>query len=142
MAAPDPGYSDTLGRDSFILLTSIPFQLILGTLLGFLSGIGVGGGSLLMLWLTIVSGLSHADARCINLLFFIPAALAACCFHIKQRAVHMKTILPAIFAGCVSSGICFWVSSSLDTQTLKRLFGVLLVVTGLRELMYKEKKAS
>ena len=36
------------------MLESLPVALIVGTLLGFLTGLGVGGGSLLILWLTLV----------------------------------------------------------------------------------------
>ena len=36
------------------MLESLPVTLIIGTLLGFLSGLGVGGGSLLILWLTVI----------------------------------------------------------------------------------------
>ena len=142
MASPDPGDPDFMGRIPITVLTSFPFLIILGTALGFLSGIGVGGGSLLMLWLTIVSGVDHADARCVNLLFFIPAALTACCFRIKQGSVHIKTILPEIMAGCICSALCSWAGAFLDTQILKKMFGILLIITGLRELMYKKKKAS
>ena len=46
--------------------------------LGFLSGIGTGGGSLLILWLTLVVGIPSPDARLMNLMFFIPSALVAC----------------------------------------------------------------
>ena len=48
--------------------------LLIATLLGFLAGMGVGGGSLLLLWLTQVAMLEQTQARIINLLFFLPAA--------------------------------------------------------------------
>ena len=121
------------------MVGSLPFQLLLGTVLGFLAGIGVGGGSLLMLWLTVVMGQSHAMARSINLLFFLPSALIACCFRWKQGTLDLKAVLPAILAGCIAAGICAWLGTLLDTRLLKKLFGGLLMVTGLRELLYKNK---
>ena len=51
---------------------------------GFLSGLGVGGGSLLMLWLTTVIHMDYAVAKTVNLLFFLPTALIATLFHKKQ----------------------------------------------------------
>ncbi len=124
------------------MLESLPFILILGTVLGFLSGIGVGGGSLLMLWLTVVLEMPPGAARSINLLFFLPSALIACCFRWKQGALELKTILPAIFAGCIAAALFSWLGTLFETAILKKLFGGLLIVTGLRELFYKEKRAS
>ena len=46
------------------MLESLPIVLIVGTVLGFLSGLGIGGGSLLILWLTIVLGMEQSTARC------------------------------------------------------------------------------
>lgn len=122
------------------MLESIPFILILGTLLGFLSGIGIGGGSLLILWLTIVLDFPQATARGINLLFFIPSALAACFFRWRQGSLDIRTVFPAILSGCIAAGIFSWVGTILDTQMLKKLFGGLLILTGIRELLYKPKE--
>ena len=121
--------------DNPILLISV------GIILGFLSGIGVGGGSLLMLWLTLVTGMAHADARCINLLFFIPCAIVASFFRWKQGSLDLTRILPAVIAGCISAAVFSAISNAVDTALLKKLFGVLLLLTGLRELLYRPRKA-
>ena len=121
------------------MLDSIPLTLIIGTILGFLSGIGVGGGSLLVLWLTLVLDMDQNVARIINLLFFIPAALIASIFHKKQGRLDFNNILPAIIAGCISAGIFSVLAKQLDRALLKKLFGALLLVTGIRELLYKPR---
>ena len=118
-----------------------PIILSIGTLLGFLSGLGVGGGSLLMLWLTLVVGMEHPQARIINLLFFIPSAIVASLFRWKQGALEIKKVLPAVIAGCICAGLFAWLSKSLDITLLKKLFGILLLFTGLRELFYRPRKA-
>jgi len=122
------------------VLESFPFILAVGTVLGFLAGIGVGGGSLLILWLTLVLGVSHSVARGINLLFFIPSALIACFFRWRQGCLNWKILLPAILSGCAAAGIFSWASVVLDTGFLKKTFGFLLLVTGLRELLYNPQK--
>ena len=66
------------------MLESLPIILIVGTVLGFLSGLGIGGGSLLILWLTMVLHTDPLVSRSINLLFFIPSALVACALRIRQ----------------------------------------------------------
>ena len=114
--------------------------VIIAMLLGFLSGIGVGGGSLLMLWLTLILQTEHVVARNINLLFFIPSALIATLFRWKQGVVDIKSVLPGILAGCICAGIFSWISQQMDITLLKKCFGVLLLITGIREVFYRPRK--
>ena len=111
-----------------------------GTALGLLSGLGTGGGSLLILWLTMVCGMEQPQARVINLLFFIPSALIACLFRWKQGNLNIKKVLPAIAAGMVCAALGSWLSRVLDTELLKKLFGILLLAAGCRELCYRPRK--
>ena len=122
------------------MLESLPVVLIVGTVLGFLAGIGVGGGSLLILWLTLVLGMEHPQARLINLLFFLPSAVIASFFRWKQGKLDLKKVLPAIIAGCAAAALGSFFSTRLDTGILKELFGGLLLITGVRELLYQPKK--
>lgn len=121
------------------MLTSFPFCLAVGTVLGVLTGLGIGGGSLLILWLTMVLGIEQPIARGINLLFFLPSAIISCFFRMKQGRVMIRTILPAVIAGCTAAAVFSWLGTSMDTELLKKLFGVLLILTGLREVFYKPK---
>lgn len=130
-----------MGRVSVFMLNTLPVMLFVGAILGFLSGLGVGGGSLLMLWLTLVLGLEHAAARNINLLFFLPAAAIASVFRWKQGALDLKRILPAVLAGCISAAVFAWLSRHIDITMIKKLFGGLLLITGFRELFYRPRNA-
>ena len=121
------------------MVDSLPVILIVGTAMGFLTGLGIGGGSLLILWLTMVAGMDPVTARAINLLFFLPSAIIACFFRWRQGLIPWKIIFPAIIAGAVSAALFSWLGSSLDMSLLKKLFGGLLILTGLRELFYKGK---
>jgi len=120
------------------MLDSIPFTILIATALGFLAGLGVGGGSLLVLWVTLVMNIEPASARLLNLLFFIPSAVIATLFHRKQGRVNFKKILPAIIGGCIAAAVFSVVGKQLDAGLIKKLFGVLLLFTGIRELFYKK----
>lgn len=122
------------------MLNSFPISVIVGTLLGFLSGIGVGGGSLLILWLTLIIGTDPQTARMINLLFFLPAAAISCWFRRKQGFLNRKHSLPAAAAGCIGAFTGTILLSVLSTELLRKGFGILLLATGIRELLYKPKK--
>ena len=115
-------------------------SVLVGTVLGFLAGLGIGGGSLLILWLTFVVEMPQDAARGINLLFFLPAAVIACIFRWRQGNVDFGNVLPAILGGCATAAVCAWIAPGLDVQLLKKLFGVLLIITGLRELFPGKKE--
>ena len=112
----------------------------MASVLGFLSGLGVGGGSLLILYLTLVVQMDPASARTLNLLFFLPCALIAALFRWRQGALDLKALWPAMAGGCAAAFLFSRLSVHMDTQHLKKLFGALLIVTGLREIFYRTKK--
>lgn len=122
------------------MLDSLTVSLGVGTLLGFLSGLGIGGGSLLILWLTLVLGMEQSTARTVNLLFFLPAAVVACYFRKKQGTLDFQKVLPAILAGCFGALLGSRIGTILDTALLKKGFGLLLLATGVREILWKPKK--
>ena len=122
------------------MLESIPISIAVGTVLGFLTGLGTGGGSLLVLWLTLVLHMDAAQARLINLMFFLPAAIIASIFHWKQgRIPFRKIILPAL-AGCAGAAVFAFIGQKMNTESLRKLFGVLLLFIGVKELLYRPRK--
>ncbi len=122
------------------MLESFPAAMIAGGVLGFLAGLGIGGGSLLMLWLTLIIGISAEAARCINLMFFIPAALCASLSRWRQKTLPISKLPWPVIAGCLFAGGFTLLREQIDTQILKKTFGILLLFTGLRELLYTPKK--
>lgn len=121
------------------MVSSFPLALLAGVICGFLAGIGIGGGSLLVLWLTLAVQMDPFTARCVNLMFFIPCALCASLFRWKQGNIPGKKMIAPIILGAITAGIFSFMSQSVDTLWLKKLFGGLLIVTGLREIFYKPK---
>ena len=122
------------------MLTSFPFSVLVGTVLGFLTGLGTGGGSLLVLWLTLVINTPSQEAKVINLLFFLPSAIISTIFRGRRGGIPFQKVwLPAI-AGCVAALGFATVGQKMNTELLQKLFGVLLLFAGLRELFYRDKK--
>ena len=114
-------------------------NFLVGAALGFLSGLGVGGGSLLLLWLTLVLGQPQETARVMNLMFFLPCALIATLFRWKQSRPDWRLALPAILAGLLGALLGNFLGPRLDVEILKKAFGILFIVCGIRELLYKPK---
>ena len=123
------------------MLNSPIIIIIVSSILGFLSGLGVGGGSLLILWLTLVLQMPQETARSINLLFFLPTALIASLFRWKKGNLSTKKVLPAMLGGVIAAGLFTWLSHHISSEALRIPFGLLLLITGLRELFYRERKA-
>lgn len=123
------------------MLESFPIALLAGFILGILAGLGIGGGSLLILWLTLALEMDQQTARAINLMFFICAAGAVSLIRWKQGKLQLKAILPAVAAGCGAAAVFSWIGTRIDTETARKLFGILLLITGVRELFYRPRNA-
>ena len=119
------------------MLTSLPVIIIVGTLLGFLTGLGIGGGSLLMVWLTAVLGMPTLTARSINLLFYLPGAIIAICFRKKQGRIQWRNVLPPAIAGCAAAAVCSHLSTAVDNSIFRTIFGLILIAAGFKELLRK-----
>lgn len=109
--------------------------------LGFLAGMGVGGGSLLLLWLTQVAMIPQPQARIINLLFFLPAAIVSTLFRVKKKVIQPGITIPALAAGSVAAVVFTLLSRHLDIELMKKLLGGLLILTGIREIFYRPRNA-
>ena len=113
------------------------FSTIAGFLAGIISGFGIGGGTILMVYLTAILSMPQLKAQGINLLYFLPTAAAALVIHRKNRYLEKTAILPAIIGGCISAAVFSFIAMYLDTGLLKKLFGGFLIVTGLTEVFKK-----
>ena len=120
--------------ENFLIVTTV------AAVLGFLSGLGVGGGTLLLLWLTMIVRMDAATARIINLLFFIPSAAVSCAFHKRKGTLRIRRVIPAAVCGCTGAVVGSFASGILDSTVLKQAFGILLLTTGIREFFYSKKK--
>ena len=122
------------------MLSSTVFSITIGILLGFLTGLGTGGGSLLLLWLTLVFNMDPQTARTVNLMFFIPAAVTASILRLIHGSIPFRKIILPALVGCVSAAAFAIAGSHMDTEYLKKAFGILLIITGIRELRYQPQR--
>lgn len=115
----------------------LPFAV--GALTGVLSGFGVGGGTLLLVYLSVARGQEQHLAQGINLLYFLPTAALALPSHWRNGYVEKKVLLPAIASGLLCAAGASWMASGMDTATLRRVFGGFLVLVGLGQLCRSTK---
>lgn len=113
-------------------------------LAGFLSGLtasmGLGGGFVLLVYLTLFTSLPQKEAQLINLIFFLPIAFLSIFLHLKHRLIEKSVLKKAILWGLAGVVIGVLLSAFLKEELLSKLFGGLVLLVGLRELFHKKKK--
>lgn len=107
---------------------------IAGLVCGVFSGLGIGGGTLLMVWMTAVMDMEQRMAQGINLLYFLPTAVCALIFHIKNRLIRWRVVIPAVIAGCLTAAGAALLATAIDASLLRKLFGGFLLLVGLNEI--------
>ena len=117
--------------------------VILPVLAGFLAGIagsmGLGGGSVLIIYLTVFAGVEQLAAQGINLIFFLPTAAVAVFVYSKKGIIKWRKILPVMVLGAVGTLITgFWVGQ-LKAALIKKIFGFVIAVYGAFELFRRGK---
>lgn len=113
---------------------------VVALLIATLSGLGIGSGGLLVIYLTLVEGADQLIAQGINLLFFLFSSSASLFFHLKKRRLFWGVILIMSLAGLVGAAAGSFLALSLPSHILRRLFGGMLTLSGLVVLCKNRKK--
>lgn len=116
----------------------IPF--LVGTATGILSAFGIGGGTLLLIYMTSLAGVAQNTAQGINLLYFLPTAATALISHKKNGFLRKEAAIPAILMGLMGTALAAWLATTIDVAILRKCFGVFLLYVGFRELFRKNDK--
>lgn len=109
-------------------------QILIGLVSGIISGTGMGGGTILIFLLSVVMGIDQHVAQATNLIFFIPTSLVAIIVNIKNKNIDLKlAILISIF-GILGAIIGANISINTDVQSLKKYFGIFLLIIAFHEI--------
>ncbi len=102
-----------------------------------ISALGMGGGGILLIYLTVYLGMSQLEAQGINLVFFLPVAAVALCVHAKHKLIRWKMVLPFVALGLPGVWLGAWLAQKVGSELLSKLFGGFLLIIGIRELSFK-----
>lgn len=116
--------------------------LLAGLASGIISGMGIGGGAILIPVLVFFLNTDQHIAQSINLLYFIPTAIMALWVHIKERNIDIKLAGIIILFGIIGAFIGSRIAVSIPSGTLKKMFGIFLFAMGLYETFRKDKGKS
>ena len=121
-------------------MTAWLLPLLAGFGTGILSAWGVGGGTLLLLIMTLFLGVDQTTAQAINLLYFLPTAGVALVSHRKNGLLEKEAVKAAVPAGLAAAAAAVWVATAVDVAVLRRPFGVFLLFTGVMTLFQTKQK--
>lgn len=117
------------------------FLLLSGFFSGILGAMGMGGGTILVPILTLFMGIDQHFAQGINLIVFIPLAIVAVVFHLKNRLIDFKAFLLLCIPAILSAALFANLSINIEKGTLRVVFGVFLIFISVFEFVYSVLKA-
>ena len=108
-------------------------DILYGIIAGMMTGAALGGGTILILLLTNFSGIEQHIAQGINLVYFIPTSIIAIIVNLKQKKINIKTAFWVSIFGIIGAIFGSRVSIITNSKTLKRFFGIFLLIIALHE---------
>ena len=116
--------------------------LLAGLLSGIIGGMGMGGGAVLIIYLTVFQNTEQLRAQGINLLFFIPIALVAVIIYTFKKQIKWRVTLPIAIGGILGAAGGFFLTDFIGGNFTAKLFGGFLIILGLKEIFSKSQKGS
>ncbi len=120
-------------------------EFLIGLIAGIIGGLGMGGGTVLILLLTIFMNIEQTIAQGSNIMFFIPTAIASIFIFIKNKYINFKVAIPICLWGLVGAFIGARISTKLQINVLRKCFGVFLIIIAIYQSYssyntYRKKK--
>ena len=115
-------------------------EIIFGILSGTVAALGMGGGTVLIMLLNFFTGLQQHLIQGINLIFFIPTAIVAIIFDIKNKIIDYKISKILIISGIIGAAIGAKISFRIENTNLKKYFGYFLLIIAILETYQFYKK--
>lgn len=113
-----------------------------GLAAGIISGMGMGGGAILIPLLILAVNPGQHIAQSVNLLYFVPTAAAALIIHIRNKSVDFGMAVPIITFGLAGALAGSWIAAGMGAGLLRKFFGVFLLAMSVYEMFRKGKNDS
>ena len=117
-------------------------EILIGAFSGIFSGIGMGGGTILIFLLNIFAGLEQHIAQATNLIYFIPTAISAIIVNYRDKNIDTKLARTISIFGIIGAVIGAIISINTDVQNLRKFYGIFLAIIAIHEIytLFKEYK--
>ena len=116
-------------------------NILVGLITGAAASMGLGGGFILLVYLSVFTSTAQDTAQGINLLFFLPIALLSPIIHIKNKLINLKLVGKYLILGLPCAVIGSIVAGVIDVEILRKLFAAFLLYIGIAQLFRGTKKS-
>lgn len=113
---------------------------IVGLLSGITASLGIGGGFVLLIYLTAIASVPQMEAQLLNLLFFIPIGIMSIILHIRHRLIEKSIVLKSVFGGILGVFLGVYIGTLIPNEILSKIWAVFILIIGIRELIRKKPK--
>lgn len=103
-------------------------EIFIGIVAGIVGGLGMGGGTVLILFLSLFLGIEQHIAQATNIIFFIPTAITAIIVNLKNKNINLKVAAPICLWGILGAFIGSYISIKMNMIILRKCFGFFLIV--------------
>lgn len=115
---------------------------LVSALTGITASMGLGGGFILVIYLTVFEKTAQLEAQGINLLFFLPIAAFSLIFHAKNHLIEKKVLLPSILPEIAGVFLGVFLARTIGSDLLRKIFAGFVLLVGVREIFSAFRKKS
>ena len=120
-------------------------EIIIGLISGIVSGMGMGGGTILITFLTCFFGINQLVAQACNIMFFIPTSIIATIVNSKNKIINWKISITLAISGVIGAVLGAISANKLDINILRKCFAIFILLIAIYQwiLWYRKyiKKA-
>ena len=109
-------------------------EILFGLIAGIVAALGMGGGTVLILLLSLFTDMEQHVIQGTNLIFFIPTCIIAIWMNIKNKTIDFKNATPIILFGMIGAVVGAKISFKINNENLKKYFGIFLICIAIFEI--------
>ena len=109
----------------------------IGLVSGIISGMGIGGGAILIPAVTMLCNIEQQQAQNVNLIYFISTAVIALSLHFKNGNIEKPVLKKLIVYGIIGAAAGSFTAVNMKPDLLRKFFGFFLAAMGVYEFFKK-----
>jgi len=113
---------------------------VVGFFAAIIGSMGLGGGGVLLMYLSAFTNTDQLKAQGINLIFFVPIAVVSVLLNFKNRLIDKKAAIICALSALPTALFGAFISTLFDKNLLRKALALFLLVLGLRELIGSFRK--
>ena len=118
----------------------LAISLSVAFIIAILSGLGVGGGGLFVVYLSLFTNTPQLQIQGTNLAFFLCCASASLIIHLRKRKIFALSVITMSLFGIIGAALGTSLSLSVNQMLLRKIFGAMLLASGIISLKGSKKR--